>query len=122
MSTAPAFSPGPCRTRGPVVGSSFRYGFADLDVEAVSDLRASGILAGSLQDARARRGELLQVRLRGLVRAVLAPERRVDPQLHEIRVAAEDFADTQELVRREPVLGHDGGGQGRGRESHGGVV
>ena len=80
------------------------------DGEAVADVHGSGILAGALQDARARRGELLQERLRGLVRAVLAPERRVDPQLHEVRVAAQDFPDPQELVRREPVLGHDGGG------------
>ena len=92
------------------------------DGESVADVHGARVLAGALQDARAGGRELLQVGLRGLVRAVLAPERRVDPQLHEVRVAAEDLPDPQELVGREPVLGHDGGRQRRGRESHGGVV
>ena len=89
------------------------------DGETVADVHGPGVLARTLQHARARRRELPQEGLRRLVRAVLTPKRRVNAEFHEVRLAAQDFPNLLELVRREPMLGHDGRGQGGGHIRHG---
>ena len=70
------------------------------DGEAVADVDDAGVLAGPLDDARARRREGLQVDARGLVRAVLAPHRREDPELDEVGLAPEDLEDPLRTPRR----------------------
>src|SRR5262249_3659225 len=44
---------------------------------------------------------------RGLVGAVLAPHRRENPELHEVRLAAQDLEDARILLRGEVVLPDD---------------
>ena len=67
---------------------------------AVADVDDAGVLARSLDDARPRRRELPQVHARGLVRAVLAPHRREDAELDEVRLAAEDRRGCARTPRR----------------------
>ena len=80
------------------------------DRPAVADVDHAGVLAHA-DEQHARRvgrgllGELAQVHLRGLVRAVLAPHDRVDRQLGAGGPAAEDLTDLQVLLVVSPELG-----------------
>src|ERR1041385_8603458 len=79
---------------------------------AVADVDDPRVLARPLPHARPARRELAEVNARRLVRTVLRPHDREDPELEVIRRPPEDLFDAGVLVRREPVLGDDGGGDG----------
>src|SRR6266576_2784634 len=73
----------------------------------------SCVLAGPLDHLGARGGELREHALRVLVRAVLAPQRREDPQLGEGGGAAQHRLDAAVLVVGEIVVANQGGGDRR---------
>ena len=64
------------------------------DREAVSEVEHAGVLAGSLEHARAGRREPLQEERRVLVAAVLGPEQREHRELEVVRIAREQRADS----------------------------
>jgi hypothetical protein len=72
-----------------------------LDLEgdslALPEVYDAGVLARSLEDALATRGEAPEQQRRVLVRAVLRPQEREDRELEVVRLAAEQVADTFEL-------------------------
>jgi hypothetical protein len=64
------------------------------DRRAVAEVEDARVLAGSLQDALASRGQPLQERGGVLVAAVLRPEEGEDRELEVVRVAPEQLPDT----------------------------
>ncbi len=100
--------------RGALVGLDVRRVVVRLDLErhgvALADVDHAGVLTDAGEHLADRRllgqlGELLQVHLRALVGAVLAPHDRVHRQLGARRPAAEDLADPGVLVGLEPEVG-----------------
>src|SRR5262249_34762761 len=71
--------------------------------QALADIDCAGVLARSLQDLRTFGRQRAQVNARALVATVLGPHHREDPELGQIRIAAEELDDAAVLVRREPV-------------------
>src|SRR5262249_39249902 len=67
----------------------------------------SRVLTRSDQDARPTGWKLPQVRLGGLVGAVLAPHHRKDAQLQEVRLSAESRSNPFVLLGFEAVFGDD---------------
>ena len=100
--------------RGALVGLDVRRVVVRLDLErdgvALADVDDAGVLADAGQHLADRRllrdlGELLEVHLRALVGAVLAPHHAVHRQLGAGRAAAEDLADPRVLVGLEAEVG-----------------
>ncbi len=75
--------------------------------EPVADVHDAGVLARALDDAGPGGRERLQVHARRLVRAVLAPHRREDPELDEVGLAPEDLEDPLVLLVGEVVLANE---------------
>src|SRR5205085_320730 len=93
--------------RGALIGLDKGGMVVALDLEddyfAVADIDDPGILARAADDARPRRRQGLQPYLRGFIRAVLAPHRRKDAELGQVRDAAEDRNRAVEFLGAEPV-------------------
>src|ERR1035437_5357115 len=86
---------------------------------AVADVDDAGVLAGSLQDARAGRGEAAEDGPRVFVAAVLAPHERVDGELDVGWLAALDLADVGVFLGRQARLaGRLEGGAARLGRAH----
>ena len=68
----------------------------------LTEVEHSGVLAGSLQHARAGGGQPLQERRGVLVAAMLRPEQREDRELEVVRLPLEKTPDPLELAVREP--------------------
>ena len=66
--------------------------------EPVADVNGAGVLARSLQHARAGRREIAEMHARALVAAVLGPHHRENSQLGEARLAAERLDDALVLL------------------------
>jgi hypothetical protein len=77
------------------------------DCEPVADRDDTRVLAGPLEHLRSRGGQPLQVLLRRLVRAVLRPHHREDPELGVARRAAEDLLDLCVLRVGQPVIARE---------------
>src|ERR671924_1306025 len=84
----------------------------ECDRPAAGKSQYACILARTLDDLRPRRRKGLQDRLRVLIGAVLAPQRREDAQLGERRRAAEQGDDAIVFFGCEVVLLHQLGGDG----------
>ena len=100
--------------RGALVGLDVRRVVVGLDLErdgvALADVDDAGVLADAGQHLADRGllrdlGELLEVHLRALVGAVLAPHHGVHRELGAGRPAAEDLADLGVLVGLQPEVG-----------------
>jgi hypothetical protein len=61
------------------------------------------VLARPLDDARAGRGQRLQVHARALVAAVLGPHHREQPELEQVGLAAHQLQDALVLIRLDAV-------------------
>ncbi len=99
---------------GALVGLDVRRVVVALDLEgdrvALADVDDAGVLADAGQHLAGdgllgNLGELLEVHLRALVGAVLAPHHRVHRQLGARRAAAEDLADPLVLVGLQAEVG-----------------
>ena len=94
--------------RGALVGLDERGVVVRLHLERdgqpVADVDHPGVLARPLQDARTGGRKLLEVDARGLVGAVLAPHRREDAELDQVRLASQDLEDARVLGVGEVVL------------------
>jgi hypothetical protein len=64
---------------------------------AFPEVDHAGVLAGALEDPRARGGQPAQQQSRVLVGAVLGPEERKDRELEVVRVSAQELADSLQL-------------------------
>ena len=71
--------------------------------QAVADVDGAGVLAGALHDARPGGRQRLQMHARALVAAVLRPHHREQPELQQVRLAAEQLLDALVLVRLDAV-------------------
>jgi hypothetical protein len=91
--------------RGALEGLDGRRVVVAFDLErdrlAFAEVDDAGVLAGPLEDAGRRGREALQKERRVLVGAVLRPEQREDREIEMIRLAAEQIADSVELLVRE---------------------
>src|SRR5262249_45712896 len=76
--------------------------------EALADRDDARVLARPLEHTGPARRQRAQVSLARLVRAVLRPHHREDPELGEGRGAAEDLEDARVLGVGEPVLACEG--------------
>ena len=80
------------------------------EAEPAPDVHDAGVLARALEHVRALRREAPEVDARGLVRAVLGPERGEEPQLRVGGIPPDQADDAVVLLTRQPV----GDGQIRG--------
>src|SRR5437870_10494019 len=77
-----------------------RLGLED-DRQSVTAIDGARVFAGSLQDLGPLGGQLAQQRFRGLVGAVLTPQRAEHPELQVIRVATQGANDGTVLILLE---------------------
>ena len=98
---------------GALVGLDERGMVVRLDLEdgaqPVADVHRAGVLARSLDHARAGGRQRLQVHARALVAAVLGPHHREQAELQQVGLAAHELADAIVLVGLEAVALEDGG-------------
>src|SRR5215470_94463 len=73
--------------------------------EALSYVHDTCIFTRSLHDELATRGKTLEVNFAGFVGAVLAPHHGENPQLGDVRIAAENFLNAGVLFGGYAVLG-----------------
>ena len=79
----------------------------ECDRPAVADVDHAGVFFACLdQNVRAGGRKFFQLSARIFVGAMLAPHDREDPQLGEVRFAAENFFDALVFFRREAVFAH----------------
>ena len=79
----------------------------------VADVDHAGVLAGTLNDTRPSRRELLKMHAARFVRAVLRPHHRKNPELRVVWRASKDLFDALVFVGCETVRGDDVGSNGR---------
>ncbi len=92
---------------GALVGLDERRMIVRLDLEngekTVADVEGPRVLARSLGHPRPLGGQCLQMKARGLVRAMLRPHDREHPQLDQVRLAPEERLDAFVLVGFETM-------------------
>ena len=80
------------------------------DGKPVADIDHAGVLARSLDDPRRFRRQHAQMDFRGLVRAMLVPHRRENPQLGDGRLAAHEGENALVFLRRQAMRRNEVGG------------
>src|SRR5262249_53217631 len=71
--------------------------------QPLADVDGAGVLARTLEHLRPFGRQRAQVHARALVAAVLRPHHREDPELGEVRLAAQALHDAAVLVRRQAM-------------------
>ena len=103
-----------------LVGLDERGVVVRLDLEhrhqAVADVHRAGVLAGPLHHPGTGGRQGLEVDAARLVRAVLRPHDREEPQLGQVGLAPQQAHDAVVLFGLEVVLREDFGGDGHGAE------
>jgi hypothetical protein len=80
------------------------------DCLAVADVDDAGVLARTLDHPRRLGRQAAQMDARGLVRAVLVPHRRENPQFSETRHPPDQLEDALILVGLQAMAGDEFGG------------